>query len=244
MPQDPENRLVPRIQTARRADVPGRPAAGLRRQPGGSPAPAPSPFERSSTTPTASCCRDSTSPCSSDAARGNVSRLCRSRRCWRIVKAAMCSWWTPKTGSNNGASNRGAAMGTGWAVESGLMSRRNDHRSRGTEGQPRPDGGDRTLADRARRKHVFSRIFIERPRLAIVISIIITLAGVLALLNIPIAQYPQITPPEIRVQRHLSRRQRRSGRRQRGRARSRPRSTAWRTCSTCPPPAPTTAATA
>ena len=46
---------------------------------------------------------------------------------------------------------------------------------------------------------MFSRIFIERPRLAMVISIIITLAGVLALLNIPIAQYPKITPPEIRV---------------------------------------------
>ncbi|MCU0556723.1 MAG: multidrug efflux RND transporter permease subunit [Desulfobacterales bacterium] len=46
---------------------------------------------------------------------------------------------------------------------------------------------------------MLSRIFIERPRLAMVISIVITLAGVLALLNIPIAQYPQITPPEIRV---------------------------------------------
>ena len=44
-----------------------------------------------------------------------------------------------------------------------------------------------------------SRIFIERPRLAIVISILITLAGVLALFNIPVAQYPQISPPEIRV---------------------------------------------
>lgn len=46
---------------------------------------------------------------------------------------------------------------------------------------------------------MISRIFIERPRLAIVISVIITLAGLLALLNIPVAQYPQITPPEIRV---------------------------------------------
>ncbi|MFO7685113.1 MAG: multidrug efflux RND transporter permease subunit [Desulfobacterales bacterium] len=46
---------------------------------------------------------------------------------------------------------------------------------------------------------MFSRIFIERPRLAMVVSIIITLAGALALLNIPIAQYPQIAPPEIRV---------------------------------------------
>ncbi|MFA7166006.1 MAG: multidrug efflux RND transporter permease subunit [Desulfoplanes sp.] len=46
---------------------------------------------------------------------------------------------------------------------------------------------------------MISRIFIERPRLAMVISIIITLAGVLAMLNIPVAQFPQITPPEIHV---------------------------------------------
>jgi hydrophobe/amphiphile efflux-1 (HAE1) family protein len=46
---------------------------------------------------------------------------------------------------------------------------------------------------------MFSRIFIERPRLAMVVSIIITLAGLIALFNIPVAQYPPITPPEIRV---------------------------------------------
>ena len=46
---------------------------------------------------------------------------------------------------------------------------------------------------------MFSRIFINRPRLAAVISIFITLAGLIALFNIPIAQYPQITPPDIRV---------------------------------------------
>ena len=46
---------------------------------------------------------------------------------------------------------------------------------------------------------MFSRIFIARPRLAIVISVLITLAGVLALFNIPVAQFPQISPPEIRV---------------------------------------------
>ena len=46
---------------------------------------------------------------------------------------------------------------------------------------------------------MISRIFINRPRLATVISIIITVAGLIALLNIPVAQYPQITPPEIRV---------------------------------------------
>jgi len=46
---------------------------------------------------------------------------------------------------------------------------------------------------------MLSRIFIERPRLAVVMSIIITLAGLIALFNIPVAQYPAITPPVIRV---------------------------------------------
>ena len=46
---------------------------------------------------------------------------------------------------------------------------------------------------------MFSRIFIERPRLAMVVSILITLAGLIALFNIPVAQYPSITPPTITV---------------------------------------------
>ena len=46
---------------------------------------------------------------------------------------------------------------------------------------------------------MFSRIFIERPRLAIVVSIFITLAGLIAIFNIPVAQYPSITPPTITV---------------------------------------------
>jgi len=46
---------------------------------------------------------------------------------------------------------------------------------------------------------MFSRIFIERPRLAVVVSVFITLAGLIALLNIPVAQYPSITPPTITV---------------------------------------------
>src|SRR5210317_2132046 len=46
---------------------------------------------------------------------------------------------------------------------------------------------------------MISRIFIERPRLAMVISIVITLAGYLALQQLPITQYPQIAPPTISV---------------------------------------------
>ena len=46
---------------------------------------------------------------------------------------------------------------------------------------------------------MISRIFIERPRLAIVIAAVITMAGVLALMRIPVTHYPRITPPQVRV---------------------------------------------
>jgi len=44
---------------------------------------------------------------------------------------------------------------------------------------------------------MLSGIFIERPRLAIVIAIVIALAGVIAIFAIPIAQFPDIVPPQV-----------------------------------------------
>ena len=44
---------------------------------------------------------------------------------------------------------------------------------------------------------MLSGIFIDRPRLAIVIAIVITLAGVIAIFAIPIAQFPDIVPPQV-----------------------------------------------
>src|SRR5438105_2673941 len=46
---------------------------------------------------------------------------------------------------------------------------------------------------------MFSHFFIERPIFAAVLSIVITLAGGVAVFNLPVAQYPQITPPSINV---------------------------------------------
>jgi multidrug efflux pump subunit AcrB len=46
---------------------------------------------------------------------------------------------------------------------------------------------------------VFSQFFINRPIFASVMSIIVTLAGGIALLTLPIAQYPEITPPTVEV---------------------------------------------
>ena len=46
---------------------------------------------------------------------------------------------------------------------------------------------------------MFSRIFIERPRFAMVISIVLTLAGVISIFSLPISLYPEITPPMVTV---------------------------------------------
>jgi multidrug efflux pump len=46
---------------------------------------------------------------------------------------------------------------------------------------------------------VFSRFFIDRPIFATVLSIVITLAGAIALRSLPLAMYPQIAPPTVSV---------------------------------------------
>ena len=45
----------------------------------------------------------------------------------------------------------------------------------------------------------FSRFFLLRPKFAIVLSLILILAGLIAIPNLPIAQFPKITPPSIEV---------------------------------------------
>jgi multidrug efflux pump subunit AcrB len=44
---------------------------------------------------------------------------------------------------------------------------------------------------------MISRFFIDRPVFASVVSIVITLAGLVAMRALPISQYPQIVPPEV-----------------------------------------------
>ena len=45
----------------------------------------------------------------------------------------------------------------------------------------------------------FSRTFVERPRFAMVIAIVLTMAGAMAIFKLPVSQYPRITPPSIQV---------------------------------------------
>src|ERR1700690_3392632 len=46
---------------------------------------------------------------------------------------------------------------------------------------------------------MISAIFVDRPRLASVISIVITLAGIIAITRLPVAQFPDIVPPQVTV---------------------------------------------
>ena len=46
---------------------------------------------------------------------------------------------------------------------------------------------------------MISKTFVERPRLAAVVSIVLVVAGLLAMFAIPVAQYPPITPPVVQV---------------------------------------------
>ena len=46
---------------------------------------------------------------------------------------------------------------------------------------------------------MFSAIFIRRPRFALVISLFLMLGGIIAASRLPIAEYPQVSPPTIMV---------------------------------------------
>ncbi|BDF95176.1 multidrug efflux RND transporter permease subunit [Pseudoalteromonas haloplanktis] len=47
---------------------------------------------------------------------------------------------------------------------------------------------------------MISKTFITRPKLALVISIVITIAGLIAMMQLPVNMYPQIVPPQIMIQ--------------------------------------------
>ena len=46
---------------------------------------------------------------------------------------------------------------------------------------------------------MFSSFFISRPKFAFVISIVIVITGLIAIVALPISQYPQLTPPQVSV---------------------------------------------
>ena len=47
---------------------------------------------------------------------------------------------------------------------------------------------------------MISRFFIDRPVFANVLAILMIVIGAVALINLPVAQYPNVTPPTVQVQ--------------------------------------------
>ena len=83
---------------------------------------------------------------------------------------------------------------------------RRSHRGR-ARGQRRPV--ERTDAVK------FAHFFIDRPIFAAVISIVILLAGLIALQRLPISEYPEVAPPSVVVSRRVPGRESGGGRRDR-----------------------------
>lgn len=48
-------------------------------------------------------------------------------------------------------------------------------------------------------RHDVSRFFIKRPIFAIVLSILTLIAGIVALFQLPLSEYPAVTPPTVQV---------------------------------------------
>ncbi|MBP5621263.1 MAG: efflux RND transporter permease subunit, partial [Thermoguttaceae bacterium] len=46
---------------------------------------------------------------------------------------------------------------------------------------------------------MISDVFIRRPKLAIVVSLVMMIAGIISIPKLPVAEYPEIAPPEVRV---------------------------------------------
>ena len=43
----------------------------------------------------------------------------------------------------------------------------------------------------------FSKFFVDRPIFAAVLSLVIVVAGALALVQLPVSEYPQVVPPTV-----------------------------------------------
>src|SRR5262249_61877796 len=67
------------------------------------------------------------------------------------------------------------------------------------KGRAEASGHDRLALGEIRRHPMLALFFIDRPVLAWVISLIIVLLGGIAAALLPIAEYPEISPPTVRV---------------------------------------------
>ncbi len=82
-----------------------------------------------------------------------------------------------------------------------VVDRGHPARPSGHRGEPRPgqSAAIRPPRTQAGNRSMISGVFVDRPRLAVVIAILLTLAGALSLMRIPVSQFPDIVPPQVTV---------------------------------------------
>ena len=90
----------------------------------------------------------------------------------------------------------GPIVGDNYAVLDGLKAGRSPWLSRRPEARRRR--ADRGAAQLPRQS-MFAETFIRRPILASVCSLVIILAGAIAIPTLPIAQFPELAPPQVQV---------------------------------------------
>src|SRR5262249_10849847 len=66
-------------------------------------------------------------------------------------------------------------------------------------GKPPPGCHNDESTAPAQARTIISHFFIDRPIVATVLSIVIVIVGLVALFTLPIAQYPDVTPPTVQV---------------------------------------------
>ncbi len=98
----------------------------------------------------------------------------------------------------------GDRAGSDWIISNGLKA----GRARG--GRGRAEGASRIASkpetvcgakrDGGGKVRPMSKFFINRPIVAIVISIVMVILGTITIVSLPVAQFPNIAPPEIQIQ--------------------------------------------
>ena len=96
-----------------------------------------------------------------------------------------------------------------WVIEEGLkpgekvvvegLQKARDGAVVSPEGPRRPPPPARARRSRRPRRSSMARFFVNRPIVAMVISIVTILLGVVAMSGLPIAQYPEVVPPMVQV---------------------------------------------
>ena len=152
--------------------------------------------------PTATCCRIFR-PCARAARRQPDMLLVPDRRSAAIRAGVIC--WSPaRTISSSSAPSRSASRSASLRVIHPASSRTTGSSfpgcCRAVPGQ-KIDPQLKTLGagGSRRRQPMISKFFIDRPVFANVIAILTVVFGVVALIRLPVAQYPNVVPPTVQV---------------------------------------------